>query len=692
MLARASDSVWASSLVRWRRARRLGRTATAAGRHRRARAGSARAPTGRSARPGRLGRRRRGARSTLLADRRRVAVAQVRQRPQLVDAVAPRRRRSRGRHAGDPILAQVRAVTVAGADPDGGGRMSDRTRVRVASEGRRRRAANGVVRAGALRRLGPTGSPTCPHDVVTTGGEAAVAVAGRLFPGDQARGRSELKVGRATSGSPACPTRCAWSRELRRAGLVAQPNHVFFAHELRVLLRAPPGADVGGGAGRARAHPVYAVARRTRRPCTRRRCTPARCTRPRCTPVRRVRRPRVYASPVYASPVYASAEQATGRRPSSARPAVEPWVSLAATARGGRGGLTAVPVVVLDTGSPMPAFHSAAVGALLPLLTADARRRRPARRRRRRSTSIRPLGTAPSSPASSSRWRREPPSPCGGSCTPRATATRCRSPRPSTRCPTAADRRRAAEPVLRRLRARRARAAGRRRGRGPGRGYVWWRRPATTAPAVPPSRRRCPASSRWAPSARTARAPFSNYGPWVRACAPGVDLVSTFFAGWNGDAPCDADGDPDDYTGWACWSGTSFAAPVVVGALAREMATGVDPPTEAVARLIDNPALLRIPGLGTVVNVLYAGVDEFFGAPTVPPVIFPATEEDTHHGHDHRQPVHRPRRRRRPRGRQLALPLLQRRDGRRRRPDPRRRRHALRPRHLRQLRRRLARP
>ena len=26
-------------------------------------------------------------------------------------------------------------------------------------------------------------------------------------------------------------------------------------------------------------------------------------------------------------------------------------------------------------------------------------------------------------------------------------------------------------------------------------------------------------------------APFSNYGPWVRACAPGVDLVSTFFAG-----------------------------------------------------------------------------------------------------------------------------------------------------------------
>ena len=79
--------------------------------------------------------------------------------------------------------------------------------------------------------------------------------------------------------------------------------------------------------------------------------------------------------------------------------------------------------------------------------------------------------------------------------------------------------------------------------------------------------------------------------------------MSTFFAGWNGDATSDGDGDPDDYTGWACWSGTSFAAPVVAGALAREMATG----TTADGRrrpLVDHPALLRIPGLGTVVNVL----------------------------------------------------------------------------------------
>jgi hypothetical protein len=98
-------------------------------------------------------------------------------------------------------------------------------------------------------------------------------------------------------------------------------------------------------------------------------------------------------------------------------------------------------------------------------------------------------------------------------------------------------------------------------------------------------------------------APFSNYGPWVRACAPGVDLVSTFFAGWNGDALAEDEADPDDYTGWACWSGTSFAAPVVAAALAREMADGMSA-ADAVARLVDHPALLRIPALGTIVNVL----------------------------------------------------------------------------------------
>jgi hypothetical protein len=100
-------------------------------------------------------------------------------------------------------------------------------------------------------------------------------------------------------------------------------------------------------------------------------------------------------------------------------------------------------------------------------------------------------------------------------------------------------------------------------------------------------------------------APFTNYGPWVRACAPGVDLVSSFFREFHGAGPAPAGGtDPDDFESWAVWSGTSFAAPAVVGALAREMRTLGVTPAEAVARVIDDPRLMRIADLGTVVNVV----------------------------------------------------------------------------------------
>lgn len=100
-------------------------------------------------------------------------------------------------------------------------------------------------------------------------------------------------------------------------------------------------------------------------------------------------------------------------------------------------------------------------------------------------------------------------------------------------------------------------------------------------------------------------APFTNYGPWVRACAPGVDLVSLFFEGFDGTLGLGTDGiDQDKFDGWAYWSGTSFAAPVVVGALARMMMWARCSAPEAVARVIDAPALLRIANLGTVVNVI----------------------------------------------------------------------------------------
>ena len=96
-------------------------------------------------------------------------------------------------------------------------------------------------------------------------------------------------------------------------------------------------------------------------------------------------------------------------------------------------------------------------------------------------------------------------------------------------------------------------------------------------------------------------APFTNYGPWVRACAAGVDVISIFFEGFNGAEPPVGNLDPDDFAGWARWSGTSFAAPRVVAALVQLVAQGVSP-HDAVAQLVDDASLPRRPMLGTVVN------------------------------------------------------------------------------------------
>ena len=96
-------------------------------------------------------------------------------------------------------------------------------------------------------------------------------------------------------------------------------------------------------------------------------------------------------------------------------------------------------------------------------------------------------------------------------------------------------------------------------------------------------------------------APFTNWGPWVRACAPGVDIVSNFFD--NVDRVNDNLPQTSFYFGWASWSGTSFAAPIVAAAIAREMAVYQITAEEAVDRVIFDERLFRYPGLGTVVNL-----------------------------------------------------------------------------------------
>ena len=102
-------------------------------------------------------------------------------------------------------------------------------------------------------------------------------------------------------------------------------------------------------------------------------------------------------------------------------------------------------------------------------------------------------------------------------------------------------------------------------------------------------------------------APYSNYGQWVRACAPGTDLVSAFYKDYDGQmsAPkVPGSSDPDHFKSWAKWTGTSFAVPIVVAALVRHLALHGGTAEQAVAAVIDGPGLFRIPGLGTVVNLV----------------------------------------------------------------------------------------
>ena len=96
-------------------------------------------------------------------------------------------------------------------------------------------------------------------------------------------------------------------------------------------------------------------------------------------------------------------------------------------------------------------------------------------------------------------------------------------------------------------------------------------------------------------------APFTNFGSWVTACAPGVDVISNFFDGV--DKHDDKNPATADYRGWARWSGTSFAAPIVAAAIAREVSLYGISASAAAERVVHDKRLFRMPDLGTVVNL-----------------------------------------------------------------------------------------
>src|SRR6478735_556237 len=85
---------------------------------------------------------------------------------------------------------------------------------------------------------------------------------------------------------------------------------------------------------------------------------------------------------------------------------------------------------------------------------------------------------------------------------------------------------------------------------------------------------------------------FSNAGPWVRAYRPGVSLLSTLPPFDASHAPAvelkrggviRATVDPDDFrAGFGLWSGTSFAAPILVGEIAQFLNTKEKLPPDSV--------------------------------------------------------------------------------------------------------------
>jgi len=96
------------------------------------------------------------------------------------------------------------------------------------------------------------------------------------------------------------------------------------------------------------------------------------------------------------------------------------------------------------------------------------------------------------------------------------------------------------------------------------------------------------------------RAPFSNYGWWVDACSIG-ERVASCFVTFDGPDPSTGVYDDDNFTGYAEWSGTSFAAPRVLGAIAAAALEHGISTGAAADRVLDPDATRAMPDLGVVV-------------------------------------------------------------------------------------------
>ncbi|MPZ51613.1 MAG: S8 family serine peptidase [Acidimicrobiia bacterium] len=89
------------------------------------------------------------------------------------------------------------------------------------------------------------------------------------------------------------------------------------------------------------------------------------------------------------------------------------------------------------------------------------------------------------------------------------------------------------------------------------------------------------------------RSQFSNFGDWVDCYAHGEDVHSTMIIH---SGPVVGSPDPDDFDGYARWSGTSFAAPRVAAAIAQTVADEGIKPRDAFVKLLTSAQTLAAEG------------------------------------------------------------------------------------------------
>jgi len=107
---------------------------------------------------------------------------------------------------------------------------------------------------------------------------------------------------------------------------------------------------------------------------------------------------------------------------------------------------------------------------------------------------------------------------------------------------------------------------------------------------------------------------FSNYGWWVDVCAPGVDLHSAYV---NGTWQLDPSQEAMTFAGWAAWSGTSFAAPLVAATIAAKAVESGQPARQVAAELVGT--LGPVPGHPDHGLLFEPSTDLVYHAPGPPP-------------------------------------------------------------------------